>query len=344
MTSINGFGPFEKEPSPGDGKSHTRCGVSRMAAFVSASETATGPLEDARPSIAVTADLEPDFLRMVDRSIGAILSGDARPDMVFGDYSGLVSMARSVSFHEGRLLEWGMIRIAACNRDLQVMPPDKPMPVVPAAIEFLERNEWSSLEGIRLRSEVHAKQSYTPDIVIVNRKRHSALIIDVKRSLASYAEHRLDALRNRMMAVALIAADWLYVERKAPLVSDVGIAIIDGSNEASDHGKGVFGLSEIDDLFEIAGAGEAMAHLRTMFAVRVREELGRRCKDVLSQIDPAYRDVHHDAVRGWPEPDDPDDVPAQGATSTIADKCRGQHPPRIDARVRVGFARSRASP
>lgn len=320
MASTSVFGSFGKEPS--------------------------SELNPAWPHAAAIAKLKPDFGRMVDKAIAAILSGDTRPDAVFGDYAGLVSMARSVSFHEGKLLEWGMIRVAACNPDLQVMPQDKPMPVVPAAIEFLERNEWNSLEGIRLRSEVHSKKSYTPDIVIVNRKRHSALIIDVKRSLASYSEHRLDTLRSRMMAVALIAADWLYVERKAPLVSDVGIAIVDGSNEASDHDKGIFGLFEIDDLLEITGAGEAMAHLRSMFAVRVREELGRQCKDVLNLIDPARGDLHRDAVRGWPEPDetDPDDVPAAGSSSASGNKGRGRHPSRIDERVRVGFARSRASP
>jgi len=39
------------------------------------------------------------------------------------------------------------------------------MPIVPAALEFLERNEWSSLEGIRLRSKVHYRKTYAPDLV-----------------------------------------------------------------------------------------------------------------------------------------------------------------------------------
>ena len=39
----------------------------------------------------------PDFARMVDRAMAAVLSGDTKPDTVFGNCAGLVSMARSVS-------------------------------------------------------------------------------------------------------------------------------------------------------------------------------------------------------------------------------------------------------
>jgi hypothetical protein len=160
----------------------------------------------AHPHRAVIADLEDDFARMVDKAIGAILAGDPKPDAVFGAFAPFIAMARSVSYHEGKLLEAGIIRIAACNPDLMVMPQDRPMPIVPAALAFLERNEWSSLEGIRLRSDVHYRATYTPDLIVVNRKRHSALIMDIKRSLASYQERRLNALRNRMMAAALIGS------------------------------------------------------------------------------------------------------------------------------------------
>lgn len=293
---------------------------------------------------AVIADLEPDLARMVDRAMAAVLSGDTKPDTVFGNCAGLVSMARSVSFHEGKLLEWGVIRIAACNSDLQVMPQDKPMPVVPAALEFLERNEWSKLEGIRLRSEVHSRKTYTPDIVLVNRKRHSALIVDMKRSLASYAEHRLEALRQRMMAVALVAADWLYVERKAPFVSEVSIAIIDGSDQASDHSKGVFGLSEIGDLLEIAGAGEAMMHLRAMFAARVREELGRQCRAVVANAEPLPGFSGGRTAEEHPFFGNEAEADLVGPDTIHFSESRISRTPEIDARVKVGFARTHASP
>ncbi|KQZ21696.1 hypothetical protein ASD50_05040 [Mesorhizobium sp. Root552] len=134
------------------------------------------PLAAAYPHRAVIADLEEDFARIVDKAIGAIVAGDPKPDAVFGVFAPFIAMARSVSYHEGMLLEAGIIRIAACNPDLMVMPQDRPMPIVPAALAFLERNDWSSLEGIRLRSDVHYRATYTPDLVVVNRKRHSALI------------------------------------------------------------------------------------------------------------------------------------------------------------------------
>jgi hypothetical protein len=52
---------------------------------------------------------------------------------------------------------------------------------------------------------------------------------------------------------------------------EVGTAIIDGADVASDHDKGVFALSEIGDLLEVEEAGEAMTLLREMFARRVQK-------------------------------------------------------------------------
>ena len=228
--------------------------------------------------------LEADLADRVQKAVAAIRSGEAKPDIVFGDFAGLVSLARSVAFHEGKLMEWGLVRLAADNPDLTVMPRERPMPVVPAALEILERNGWNALQGIRLRSEVHAKASYTPDMVIVDKRKHSALILDMKRALSSYSEHRLEALRRKMMAVALIASDWLHVEGKAPPVSQVGIAIVDGSGQASDHGKGVFSIGEIGSLIGVEHAGAAMERLRALFSARIREEMASACRAALAAI------------------------------------------------------------
>jgi hypothetical protein len=304
------------------------------------------PSAAAYPHRAVIADLEEDFVRMVDKAIGAILAGDPKPDTVFGAFAPFIAMARSVSYHEGKLLEAGIIRIAACNPDLMVMPQDRPMPIVPAALAFLERNDWSSLEGIRLRSDVHYRTTYTPDLIVVNRKHHSALIMDITRSLASYQERRLNALRNRMMAAALIGADWLYVECKAPPASDVGIAIVDGADEASDPDRGTFGLAGIGDLLEVAGAGEALAHLRSMFAVRVRAELERQCREALARTEEVRRPEHAGADCGKACPDDAGSGEG-GAVDPVVigfDSSGTARPAQLTARVRVGFARSRAGP
>jgi hypothetical protein len=251
---------------------------------------------------------------MIDKAIRAIVSCDPKPDRIFGEFSELASVARSVAFHEGKLLEWGIAAIARCNPDLLILPTDRPMPIVPAAIELLRKNEWRELKGIRLNSEVHANKTYTPDLFIANRARHSGLIIDVKRSLASYAENKLEDLRFRMLAVAAIAASWLS-ERQGPVLVEVGIALVDGADTSSDHEKGVFKLSEVGDLLEVDDAGSAMTRLRDMFAERVQEALAAQCRK-LNATD--GQQVARD--RGT---DDGDGESFDGAS------------------VRVGFARSR---
>ena len=279
-------------------------------------------------------ELAPVFESMIDKVIRSIIACDPKPDRIFGEYSELASVARSVAFHEGKLLEWGIAAIARCNPDLAVLPPDRPMPIVPAAIELLRKNEWRELEGIRLHSEVHANGTYTPDLFIANRARHSGLIIDVKRSLGSYAENRLEDLRFRMLAVAAIASSWLS-ERQGPVLVEVGTAIVDGADTASDHAKGVFKLSEIGDLLEVDEAGEAMTRLRDMFAERVQQELSSQCRKVLGTCKrPTARDGNL--------ADDATGVFVNEAGISDARRTQERGPKPISpASIRVGFARSR---
>jgi hypothetical protein len=278
-------------------------------------------------------ELTPVFESMIDKTIRAVVACDAKPDRIFGEYSELASVARSVAFHEGKLLEWGIAAIARSNPDLIILPPDRPMPIVPAAIELLKKNEWRELQGIRLPSEVHANKTYTPDLFIANRVRHAGLIIDVKRSLASYAECRLEGLRFRMMAVAAIASSWLG-ERQGPVLVEVGTAIIDGADLASDHDKGVFKLSEIGDLLEVEGAGGALARLREIFSERVQQELRSQCRKVLESGMPPV--VRHEAACEM-DCGVSDDVMRDSAVSQATHECSTT----FATSVRVGFARSR---
>lgn len=247
--------------------------------------TPRAPLRHSYSHRASFDELAPIFETMIDKAIGSVVACDAKPDRIFGQFAELASVARSVAFHEGKLLEWGIAAIARCNPDLVILPPDRPMPIVPAAIELLKKNEWRELQGIRLSAEVHASRTYTPDLFIANRVRHSGLILDVKRSLASYAENRLEDLRFRMLAVAAIASSWLG-ERQGPVLVEVGTAIIDGADIVSDHGKGVFKLSEIGDLLEVDEAGVAMTRLRDLFAERVQQELDIQCRKVRTAAEP----------------------------------------------------------
>ncbi len=284
-------------------------------------------------SRAAIDELDEHFKTITDKAIAAIVACEAKPDRVFGDFSDLVSFVRSVAFHEGRLLEWGIAAVARCNPHLLILPPDRPMPIVPAAVQLLKKNEWCELQGIRLPSEVHTNKTYTPDLFIANRARHAGLIIDVKRSLASYAESKLEDLRFRMMAVAAIASSWLS-ERQGPVLVEVGTAIIDGADVASDHDKGVFKLSEIGDLLEVENAGSALTRLRDMFSERVQSELQLQCSkvidvDVAGQINLIRK--NNTSV---------DDLGMSHANPALSPDVRPST--ILPGSVRVGFARSRA--
>src|SRR5690606_31907178 len=146
-----------------------------------------------------------DFDLLVENAIAAILAAGDRPDPVFGPFAELNSLVRAATYHEGRLLEQGMARLAAENPSLRIMRSETGSPVAPAALEMLARNEWRSLNGIRLRSDDHDKASYVPDPFLADAQAHTALTADMKRSLASYPARRLAALRRRMLAAAVIA-------------------------------------------------------------------------------------------------------------------------------------------
>ncbi|WP_024849947.1 MULTISPECIES: hypothetical protein [unclassified Aminobacter] len=226
-----------------------------------------------------------DFDLLIEDAIGTILVAGERADQVFGPFAELNSLVRAVTYHEGKLLALGVARLASENPALTLMPAETALPIVPAAVEMLKRNGWDALKGLRLRSEVHYRTTYTPDLFIVDHAKHSALILDVKRSLATYQERRLVALRERMMAAALIAADWLHIEGRVAGVTSVEIAIIDGSSERRDRRSGIFALDEIGELIGVPDAGEALLELRANFAQRVQEEIRAACLRAIGDVD-----------------------------------------------------------
>lgn len=305
-------------------------------------------------------DLDAELATLVERAVDAIRAGAARPDAVFGAFAELNSFVRAVTYHEGKLLEWGLERLVADNPSLILMPRETALPIVPAALELLERNDWGSLEGLRLRSEVHYKTAYVPDLFLVDRDRHAALLLDVKRSLASYPERKLNALRKRMMAAALIAGDWLHLEGRVAGVSKVDIAIIDGSNAERDHARGIFALDEIGDLIEVAHAGDAMMRLRAKFASRIQQEIHRVCRRALRggrdedhAISPevAIDAIASDAAGESEDATDAEDADLGEEASGFDGLAVGRlmnFAPRTQRQerrpVKVGFARGRSGP
>lgn len=233
-------------------------------------------------------DIEADFDALIDKAIAAIAEGEPIQDEILGHYVNVASLVRAVSFREGKLLEQAVERLAKVNPDLVVLMQSIKLPLVKAAIEAVAGNDWRQLEGVRLDCEAPAKGSYTPDLILVNRARHSAFVLDLKRSLASYGDtSRLEELKLKMLASAMVLPDWLYKTQKRLMVETVGVAIIDGASRPSDHAAGVWALSEIDDLLEIDGAATCMAELRLRFGRRVRQLLEAEARRALNILDAA---------------------------------------------------------
>ncbi len=226
------------------------------------------------PHLIRFADVEADLDLLIDRAIAAIVDGEPTEDEILGHYVNIASLVRAVSFREGKLLEQAVDRLAKANPDILVLTQSLKLPLVKAAMEALSGNDWASLDGVKLDCEAPAKGSYTPDLVVVNRARHTAYILDLKRSLASYGDtSRLEDLKIKMMASAMVLPDWLYKNQKRLMVDTVEVAIVDGASRPSDHASGIWALSEIDDLLEIDGAAACMAELRRRFGIRVQQLL-----------------------------------------------------------------------
>jgi len=226
------------------------------------------------PHLVRYPDVEADFGLLIDKAIAAIADGEPVEDEILGHYVNVASLVRAVSFREGKLLEQAVERLAKANPDLVVLMQSIKLPLVKAAIETVAGNDWRQLEGVRLDCEAPAKGSYTPDLIIVNRAKRAAFVLDLKRSLASYGDtSRLEELKLKMLASAMVLPDWLYKTQKRMMVETVGVAIVDGASRPSDHQAGVWALSEIDDLLEIDGAAACMAELRVRFGRRVQQLL-----------------------------------------------------------------------
>jgi hypothetical protein len=305
-------------------------------------------------------DIEPDLDALIAKAVAAIAASTPVPDAILGDYIGLASLIRSVSFHEGKLLEQAIIAIGQRNADLVVLSQSLKLPVTPAALEAIALNRGGMLQGLSFDADARTRVTYTPDLVLVSRSYHSATILDVKRSIASYLDtHRLAELKTKMLATSLILPDWLYKEHKRLMVDTVGIAIIDGSSAPSDHANGIWAMDEIDDLLEIDGAAATMAELRGRFGTKIRallstearrlveaetgpvkQRLRLNCTEVVTPMNGPLREGgaadHPEAVAesvSWLT------SPAVGGGRT------GNHfrsaAPHIPRTIRVGFARAR---
>jgi hypothetical protein len=297
------------------------------------------------------ANVETDLEILIDKAIAAIADGEPADDEILGHYVHVASLVRAISFREGKLLEQAVERLSKANPDLIVLTQSIKLPLVKTAIEAIAGNTWHDLDGVRFDCEAPAKGSYTPDLIIVNRTRHSASILDLKRSLASYGDtSRLEELKAKMMAAAMILPDWLYKTQKRLMVDTVGVAIVDGASRPSNHETGIWALSEIDDLLEIDGAAVCMAELRRRFGIRVQQLLEAEARKALglAEVTPVAiaeampTSIHRPMINlnalGADTLDDDED--AFLFASDEPDEPADDLPPiRQPLRIRVGFAR-----
>jgi len=226
--------------------------------------------------------LLPAFERLVAETVAQIEACPAKPDPTFKGYESLLAAIRSATTLEGTLLEKGIALVAVANPDLVLVLLERPLPVHETAKAVFRRNDWSRASGLRLDSEVATREFYKPDLLIVDGVRQLALIIDVKRSVASYKPRALAELRSRMMAGALVVRDVLERDHDAPPVARADIAIIDGASECRDEAKGVFALADLDWLLRIEGAASAIGRLRDLYGNKVRAVLDARCEAMVA--------------------------------------------------------------
>ncbi|MCK8780773.1 hypothetical protein M0654_12335 [Rhizobium sp. NTR19] len=277
------------------------------------------------------------FDGLIEDAMMAIERGPHIPDQVLGRYAPLASLLRSVSFHEGRLLERGLAVVAALHPDLQVLGKPLKLPLVEAAVQAISTNSWDVLEGVCFDCDIGTERTYKPDLIILNRKTRKALVIDLKRSLAAYSDSTLADLTSRMMATGLILPDFLYKRHKRLSITDVDIAVIDGASRKRNHDQGIWKLTEVDELLDLPGAAAAMERLRSTFGERVRALIEQRALGALGLQQPSPTASGTSPNR----PGKNDGPQAAKADRAEAGRSSGEAP---IARIVVGFARSASGP
>ena len=273
-----------------------------------------------------TDEVRPRFDALVEELAHAAFSVNAIALGLNTSLDTIGTIVRSVSSHEGRLLERGIAMLAGFNPDLVVLTQNIRLPVSKAAVELVEMNRPAQYRSLTLDADCSGRKSYTPDLIVLNRKTHVAHVVDVKRSLNSYETSRITDLKTRMLAASLIVPDLLYKEHRRLVAEDVRVVILNAENQRTDIEGGVWPLSHLDHLLEVAGAGEMMKSLQQAF----RDRIEQNWKQALQQV------TGRGESRG---------VSATAASPPQANETPVAGPPDADAGpapegvVRFGFAR-----
>jgi hypothetical protein len=212
--------------------------------------------------------LRPQIETLVDEVVSSSLGHAAFAQALASGMEETASSLRAVPATEGRMLERGIELIANRNPDLVVIADKPRLPVSKMAVELVAMNDPRLVSKISLDADSGGRKTYTPDLVIANRARKIAHVIDVKRSLASYEASRIKELTDRMQAASAVVSDLLYRDYHRLYVNDVRVVILNAENQRTNL-DGVWPLSSLDHLLEITGAGQVMTCLRELFQRRV---------------------------------------------------------------------------
>ncbi|MCY0154987.1 hypothetical protein [Hoeflea alexandrii] len=214
--------------------------------------------------------LRPKLEALVTEITASALSVEAIRQSLSASLEQAASVLRSVSVHEGRLLERGIDLLAACNPNLVVLTENIRLALTPAAMQLVENNEPGLYRGLTLDADTGGRKSYTPDHLIINRATGIAHMVDVKRSLTSYEASRIADLKCRMLAAALVVPDHVYKGHHRLSVKEVRVVILNAqAGGRVDIKGGIWPLSHLDHLLEVNGAGQALVSLRQIFLERV---------------------------------------------------------------------------
>ncbi|AKI02685.1 hypothetical protein IMCC20628_04005 [Hoeflea sp. IMCC20628] len=228
-------------------------------------------------------DLRQRFDELIDEVVSPSLSADALANALAGGVDEIAGVLRAIPGMEGRLIERGIAFVAKCNPDLAVLTQNLRLPVTPAAMQVVLMNNPLNYRTVTFDADMGGRKTYTPDLVILNRLTKVAHLVDSKRSLNSYERARIDELRNRMLAAALVVPDFLYKEHRRMVAEDVRVVILNAENQKTDLEGGIWHLSHLDHLVEVAGAGEAIGLLQKKFRSRIQANWKLACETFSSK-------------------------------------------------------------
>ncbi len=242
-------------------------------------EFKNGPLAE-RAGVSETVTLPNDIMELVKTAVDKTTPKQLMKRAASGDAESLEAFGRSLSVEEGKLLEAVVIALARRSTDLVVLTGMR-LPVTDAAVAIIEHNDRSKVRSLSIDPESKSKRGYFPDIVLANRNTAEAFVVDVKRSVASYAlGNRLNELTTRMQAAGLALPDILWRDHDRLAVNHVSVAIIDGSKTEAESSDGIWSLSALDDLLNVTGAGRVASSAIAAY----RDGISHSWNGVVSEI------------------------------------------------------------